>query len=397
MSRGPRIFDLLAVAATIGFAALVAWATEIAPPLLGSPFVWVFLVPAGFLVLVDWAQGPVRDSDFGLALDVALLSMAPSLGGIALVAMRRLATLAVRQVHGPLSRGVVYVGLPPCLLAAGSLALVRVLGIGPPLSVAAGAQGATRLLAAAVLGAAYVLLDAVLARWVGSNDIFVPWAAKASVRSYGVLWASEVAVAMLLVLMWDRDAQPAVALTVLVASLLLLSLRLAYGLLRQVLTLYSATAEALVAALAATLPEQQIIDTQVAAESAQVAERLGLPATEIDRVRSAAWLLSLVRVGEQSGVDFSPVLAEPEVLPDETARVMNVVAGLEGGQSPTQSDMIAALIVLMCAERHGLVAPQLRDAEAAVGAEGSAATRKVVYALDGGQRWGPEKAGPFGD
>jgi hypothetical protein len=202
---------------------------------------------------------------------------------------------------------------------------------------------------------------------------------------------------MLLVLMWDRDAQPAVALTVLVASLLLLSLRLAYGLLRQVLTLYSATAEALVAALAATLPEQQIIDTQVAAESAQVAERLGLPATEIDRVRSAAWLLSLVRVGEQSGVDFSPVLAEPEVLPDETARVMNVVAGLEGGQSPTQSDMIAALIVLMCAERHGLVAPQLRDAEAAVGAEGSAATRKVVYALDGGQRWGPEKAGPFGD
>lgn len=361
---------LVVVLAIVGAVSVV-----VLPFLPAVPLTWgllaVYAVPVLLVAGIDWAFGGTGEDDFGLPLDIALAVLAPALITTVVVAARRYATLARGSKGGLRPLRSAMAAVVPAAVLSGVVATSTILA--SRAGAAPTALGSLTI-SASVGGLAYVVIDYWFARWLDADEMYLPWVSVEGARTHWLLWLADIAVAVLVVLMWVQN-QPILA--AFVAVLLVGSLRIANGLLSRVQHVYAATAEALVAALAATLPRELVVNSDLANDAAVAAELLGLPFVETNTVRSAAWLFALERVGRDFDMDFADVLCDEAVLPPEMSRVVRRLLG-RPAQSPTRPELIATLVILECARRRGLASEGLSAATAHLEPSGVATAERVV-------------------
>jgi hypothetical protein len=279
----PLASGAIVFASLVGLAAMMVWDRGSLPP---PNVALLFVLPSVLLLGTDWATGGFSDNDFALGADIVLLVSGAGVYAVLLVLARRMASLLTRQSPRAATMGAAaYLLAPPVaiggLLAAGGLEPFTVVHADPA------------VVAAATAGLLYVLLDAFLGLLARSADTFWPWALPANARAYGLLWLSQVSLAVLAELTLPQLG----LLSVVLFSLLLVLLRVAYGFMRRVLQLYTATAEALTAALEATLLTPGMEALPLADAAYRTARALGFPQEDASLVQSASLLESIVGQG----------------------------------------------------------------------------------------------------
>ena len=317
----------MVLAALAVLAAMMAWSRGSLP----DPHVaLLFALPSVVLLGMDWATGGFPDNDFALGADIVLLVSGAGVYAVLLVLARRMASLLVRQAdsRSATMSAAAYLLVPP-VAVGGLLAVVG-------LRAFAIWNADPAVVAAAVLGLLYVLLDASLGLVSRSPDTFWRWALPANVRAYGLLWLSQVSLAVLGELTLPQLGLLSVALFTLLSVLL----RVAYGFMRRVLRLYTATAEALTAALEATISDPGTHAQAVASNAYRTARTLGFPDEDSSLVQSASLLESIVGRGfpssgaggvlerEHAALADSLRIVEAEERPDDEGRPRFVRLGL---------------------------------------------------------------------
>ena len=276
----------------------------------------LFAATAVTLLLFDWSEGGSRDTDFALGADMLFLFLGLGLYPAVIVMLRRFASAITREGRArrraPLA--LAYVCLPPAVVAA--------LMWAHPVRVAPPDWGWL-----VVLGAVYVCTDAILGVALRADFIYWPWALEANLRTYGWLWGSQISLALLgiVILQWMG------LVAIVLFTLLALFLRVAFGLVRNVLDLYSSTTKAMSVALSAALSRDRDSDERLAAAAFDSATRLGFPDADAARLKSAAWLLSLMQAAE------SDVGSIRGILDSDHAALVDVLAILEPDHAPKSS------------------------------------------------------------
>ncbi len=304
----------------------------------------LFALPAVVLLGMDWVEGGFRDNDFALGADTVLMLSSPGVYSVFLVMLRRMASLLTRaSTERPASlSAAVYVVVPPVSIGIAIGMAQRFAGWQP--------AGTSAVAAAVCAGTLYVVLDALFGLLARARAVYWPWALPANLNAYGLLWASQVSLAVMAELTLGALGLLAVWLFTLLAVLL----RVAYGLVRRLLRLYGATAEALAATLEATLPSPS--GTELIANSAAgTATELGLPESDAALVSSAAWVRSIVIGGFPASGTGSFLGGDHLALADP----LNVVEASEG-DSPDVSPRLRRLGLVLCAS-----VPEDPDQEAA--------------------------------
>ena len=287
-----RTFFSVLLALSLAGLGGVAWLAPGAPP--SGDVGLLFALPAVVLLGTDWVTGGFLDNDFALGADVVLMVSSAGVYSVFLVMVRRMASLLTREraAHSASLAAAVYVVVPPVAAGLGLGIASRYFGWQP--------QGSSAAIGALFAGAGYVLADAAFGLLARSVKPYWRWALPANLEAYGLLWVSQVSLAV----MTEMTLGSLGLLSVGMFTLLAVLLRVAYGFVRRLLRLYRATAEALTVALEATLPGASRDTGTVAIVASASTRALGLPEEDGSMVESAAWLGSIMGEGFESGSSF---------------------------------------------------------------------------------------------